>query len=70
MKNQSSVKEQSQGKHSNFEPIRADLLLSDRPIFHKSELRVCNIKYVYITPYFDTEFQKKIQMTYHVYTKP
>ena len=31
MKNQSGVKEQ--GKHSNFEPIRASLLLSDWPIF-------------------------------------
>ena len=33
MKNWSSVKEQSQGKHSIFEPIRASLLLSDWPKF-------------------------------------
>ena len=33
MKNQSSVKEQSQGKHSNFEPIKATLLMSGWPIF-------------------------------------
>ena len=29
MKNRSSGKEQSQGKHSNFEPVIASLLLSD-----------------------------------------
>ena len=33
MTNRSSAKKQSQGKQSNFEPIRASLLSFDRPIF-------------------------------------
>ena len=35
MKNRSGVKEQSQSKHPNFEPIKASLLLSDWQIFSK-----------------------------------
>ena len=54
MKNRSSVKELSQGKDSNFEPIRATLLLSDWPIFsHERTEGVLSP----ITPYFDIEIE-------------
>ena len=61
LKNGSSVKEQSQGKHSNFEPIRVTLLLYDWSIFLRANSGCVKSNILYtVIPYFDTEIEYMI----------